>query len=798
MTNPAPPMRVGPDQPQKRQLTEGEVHPYFVRLEAGEYVRIIAEQRGVDLLLRLFAPGGTQPLVEVDSPTGTRGFERVVEIAEVAGDYRVDVIGGEATPAGEYEIRIEERRAATEADHKRVEGERMFLVGDGLRRAGKLKEALARYERALGLWQEAGDQVREADALARIGWMYERLDRWREAVDLWTQAASLYRQAGDETEQASTLNRAGRLLVRLNRSEEALSLLEEAARLFRATSDLDGEASALNNLGNIHDLAGRFQEAVEAYEKASSMWRQLGNRLGLSIAHYGMAQALLHKEDVDGALHEIEESFSLAEHQRTGTGELDFRPSYFAIQQRSWDLYIDILRQLDRLHPNQGFAARSLEAEALAEIQRQLLDTDTLLLVYSLDKERSVLWKVTRSTLISYQLPSREQIETAAELAYDALSHRLRSGPGLQQKVVDDLAALILEPVARALPKFRRLLIVPNGALHRIPFGALPDLGVASREGRQPPLAQGHPIVYLPSASMGATLRQERRSGQLRQRSGPLVAVLADPVFDASDPRVRQSGSPPPSKSAPTLDSLAYVLPDLGIVRLERLPFSREEALAIQELRYRSGDVLPVLGFDANRQVLNDERWRRAPILHFATHALMDDRQSELSGLVFSQVNPDGTPRTDGFLRLQEIAGLDLEADLVVLSACHAGTGKELRGEGLVGLSQGFMSIGVPQLVVSLWKVEGQATKELMRHFYKELFNGYRPPEALQRAQKAMLQQEAWSDPSLWAGFIFIGDFERWPGGGIEVRDTGGIEPVRRADGAGLPPPKIKPKPPKR
>jgi len=273
-------------------------------------------------------------------------------------------------------------------------------------------------------------------------------------------------------------------------------------------------------------------------------------------------------------------------------------------------------------------------------------------------------------------------------------------------------------------------------------------------------VVQGHLIVYLPSASVGATL-QERRTGPLRQRSGPLVAILADPVFDASDPRVRQSGSSPPSKSDPTLGSLAYALPDFGITRLERLPFSREEALAIQELRHRSGDVLSVLDFTANRQVLDDERWRHAPILHFATHALMDDRQPELSGLVFSQVNPDGTPRTDGFLQLQEIAGLDLEADLVVLSACHTALGQNLRGEGLVGLTRGFMYAGASGVVASLWKVDDAITAELMKHFYTNLLqHGMGPSAALRAAQNEIRSRQEWSEPYYWAGFVFQGDYD--------------------------------------
>ena len=148
---------------------------------------------------------------------------------------------------------------------------------------------------------------------------------------------------------------------------------------------------------------------------------------------------------------------------------------------------------------------------------------------------------------------------------------------------------------------------------------------------------------------------------------------------------------------------------------------------------------------------------------------------------------------------MHEIYSLNLNADLVVLSACQTGVGQELRGEGLLGITRGFMSIGVPRLVVSLWKVEDQATAELMSRFYRELYAGQRPPEALQRAQRSMLGDPQWSDPALWAGFIFLGDYER-RGGGIEAADSGGHDSDKRTGTGGMPPPKVrrpKPKPPK-
>ena len=154
-------------------------------------------------------------------------------------------------------------------------------------------------------------------------------------------------------------------------------------------------------------------------------------------------------------------------------------------------------------------------------------------------------------------------------------------------------------------------------------------------------------------------------------------------------------------------------------------------------------------------------------------------------------VDPSGAPR-DGFLRLHEIYNLDLGAGLVVLSACETGAGKEVRGEGLMGLTRGFLAAGVPQLVVSLWKVEDRSTAELMKRFYYQLLEkGLQPAAALRKAQLSMLAEPAWSQPRNWAGFIFLGDFGRRLDGGLET-DPGPVVVVKKA-GSDMPPPKVAP-----
>jgi CHAT domain-containing protein len=164
-------------------------------------------------------------------------------------------------------------------------------------------------------------------------------------------------------------------------------------------------------------------------------------------------------------------------------------------------------------------------------------------------------------------------------------------------------------------------------------------------------------------------------------------------------------------------------------------------------------------GFGASRAAVLGADLRDFRYVHFATHGLVDARYPGLSALVLSQFDEQGRPQ-DGFLRLSDIYNLKLDADLVVLSACNTALGREVRGEGLIGLTQGFMSAGARSLVASLWQVPDSATAELMRQFYTYLLNdGLRPADALRKAQLWSASQRRWSDPYYWGGFVLMGDW---------------------------------------
>lgn len=403
----------------------------------------------------------------------------------------------------------------------------------------------------------------------------------------------------------------------------------------------------------------------------------------------------------------------------------------------------------------------------LAEIQKELLDADTMLLVYALGNQRSFLWAVTSDSFHTFQLPSRAEIAKAARSVYDLLtvSQRLSGLPPAEQQKqfaaaetnyqteAATLSRMLLGPVAARLGN-KRLLIVAPEVLQYLPFAALPEPGDKPVKAA-PPLIANHEIINLPSVSTLAVLRQEKAD---RKPADKAVAVLADPVFSQDDPRIKAANKSQPKTTTVGSLSLTKTLRDFR-GELERLFYSRDEADAIYATA-PAGAIFKALDFQANRAAAINPNLSQYRIVHFATHGLLNAEHPELSGLVLSLVDEKGQPQ-DGFLRLHEIYNLKLNADLVVLSACQTALGKEIKGEGLIGLTRGFMYAGAPRVVASLWKVDDLATAELMKRFYRAMLQEkQRPAAALRSAQLEMMQRRQWQSPFYWAAFTLQGEWK--------------------------------------
>ena len=419
---------------------------------------------------------------------------------------------------------------------------------------------------------------------------------------------------------------------------------------------------------------------------------------------------------------------------------------------------------------------------SLKEIE-QLLDDNTVLLEFGLGRKRSWLWAVTRNDLKTYSLPSGREIESASRKVYELLTSR-RPESGLTeseqikriaaadsslQSEIARLSKMLLDPIAgplRAEWKGKRLLIVGSGALEFLPFAALHNPGERSPQ----PLIASHEIVSLPSASVLSSIRQESAG---RTPAAKTIAVLADPVFETTDPRLRVAGARvganQHSERTPSValsesnseddSALQRSIRSMNRSNLGRLPFSREEANAISAM-VPPALLLKAMDFQATRERATSGELSNYRIIHFATHALLNSRHPELSGLVLSLVDENGQPQ-DGFLRVNELYNMRLPANLVVLSACQTGLGKEIRGEGLIGLTRAFMYAGAQRVVASHWQVDDLATAQLMKEFYRGMLKDQLPPAAaLRAAQLSMMKEKRWGSPYFWAAFSIQGEWK--------------------------------------
>ena len=406
----------------------------------------------------------------------------------------------------------------------------------------------------------------------------------------------------------------------------------------------------------------------------------------------------------------------------------------------------------------------------LKEVQQQVLDDDTLLLQYSVGEKSSYLWAITKDSINSYALPPQAEIKQLALNFFATITNpRKRENIEEVDTTADAISKIILEPVADKFNK-KRLLIVGDGWLQYIPFAALSQPGTTTEGAGYQPLIAKYEIVNLPSATTIANIRNGTKSRQLAPKK---VAIIADPVFSPDDGRVISANSEQLSvisdqtTTASKSETSSRGLPleaqqldrsarDAGI-KWDRLPGTRVEAEAILAI-VPENERTYTFDFDANRERATSEELAQYQIVHFATHGFANSQQPELSGIVMSLVDKNGNWE-NGFLRLNDIFNLNLPAELVVLSACQTALGKNIKGEGLVGLTRGFMYAGAKRVVGSLWLVDDDATAQLMSQFYQGMLKqGLSPVEALRAAQLQMWQQGM--SPYYWAAFTLQGEWQ--------------------------------------
>jgi CHAT domain-containing protein/Tfp pilus assembly protein PilF len=741
---------------------------------------------------------------------------------------------------------------------------------------GEEQRALDYYHHALPILRQVGDRSGEATTLNNIGYVYSSLGQKQKALDCFNQALPIILEVGDRSAEATTLNNIGVAYESLEERQKALEYYGKALRIILEVGNRSLGATTVNNIGHLYYGLGEKQKAREYCNLAASTTREVGDRLGEATA---LSLASAAERDLgrlaDAKAH-IEAALDIIESVRGKLAGSDFRSSFVNSVQSYYTLCVDVLMQMHKKRPSEGFdtaalkasergRARSLldmliesradiregvdsdllereralqsqlaalssrhielyskqgsedeqkaldkqidrldgqyqEVEAairskspryaalaqpepldLKQIQQRVLDGETLLLEYSIGPERSYMWVVGPNSIASHDLPGAPIVELLAKL------FALRTARGGQDQssraapVNEDpeyranalrLSAILLGPAAGSLGN-KRLLIVADGALEYVPFAALPDPSVSGNEDPENPLVPllaKHEIVTAPSAS---AIDVERRELKGREPAPKAVAILADPVFSPSDPRVKAPA--PKTQEQPFLEAripdlrqmlfgrAAKDASDLGLLRggtgFQPLPKTKYEADKIASL-VADGQYKEALNFDASKPTAKATDMTGYRYVHFATHGVINALHPELTGVLLSMVDESGRS-ADGFLTTNEVYNLKLPAEMVVLSACQTALGEQVKGEGLVGLTRGFMYAGAARVVASLWKVDDDATAELMIRFYRSVLKeGMRPAAALRAAQLDMWRQKEYRDPFYWAAFELQGEWK--------------------------------------
>jgi len=656
------------------------------------------------------------------------------------------------------------------------------------RRAGDLPAAMGTYRTSLSLSTKLGNQRYRAYTLVNLGCTFVEVDRPDEARPYLDEALAYFTDTSQEDMsqahalacQARVLRAADELEPARDRFRRALAVVEEIrSRARKIGASLDpsfvwqdyAELAAGVSL-ELYARSGDEALVREAFEiRDLARARGLVERLRVPVSSTETGDPKLHEAlaSARARLNRAGERHRRlaaqgAPPQELKQGDNQITDLKLAVREAE-----EALRQ--REHPPAEAPdpqkAPPLPPAAASSLQAAL-DDETALLTYALGKEESWLFLLHRDSLQAHRLPPRAKIEGVARRYWEALRKPGSYPPPYRpsgQTLLDGqyLSSILLSPVlkgegsaANSPTPLKRLVVVPEGMLAYLPFGVLPLPGSSVSDSEPSSVLGSYELAYLPSAASLGALRSRaisrRATGRTEAASAstfpplPSALALVDAVYGPEDSRVGSQAASVAAASGslePWLPRLSYSHQD-GDILEEILPPSRREVFR---------------GFGAHRERLLSGDLPAANILHLGVHAEVDEDHPELSALFLSRLDPAGNP-IPGALYLHEIAALSLEVDLAVLSGCRTALGRNVRGAALHGLARGFFLAGASRLVVSLWKVDDEATAQLMVHFYRALLQDSLPPAAaLRQAQLQLSAEPRWQAPYYWAGFVLQGEW---------------------------------------
>jgi CHAT domain-containing protein/Flp pilus assembly protein TadD/predicted negative regulator of RcsB-dependent stress response len=619
-----------------------------------------------------------------------------------------------------------------------------------------LKQALVTYEQALALGEKRKDRGNQIGALLGLSALHRERGNQQPAMDYVQRVLRMLEGRSDSRWQGEALTCLGLLHLRFGEIPEAMAAFQKtlaidpnttsphvlweahsglavayvrSKQLDRALEHYQRAIEAIERvragLGGDDDKAGFFQDKVEVYKRQIALLMDLNDgeqkksysAEAFRYAERGRARGFLDllaetkvnpEQNAAPALlqqkQKLQERIShLTEQLIKERSQERARQDQARIDKLKNDLdqadseLAEWLRELRRRNPRYA-ALKYPEPVTLAETQR-ILDDKTILLSYSLAEPESFLFAVTHDGFQAKRLPSGKQLGARVQKLLAAIADKNNPNAEEYRHQAARLSLQLLQPVSKMLAGKRALVIVADGALHRLPFEVLFLPGQTAQGDLRgwPFLIRRFAISYVPSASVLSELQSERAT------AAKGFIAFGDPVYDQSTQGDKASA--------------LRALVGGGQLNLQRLPYSHVEIEGIAQLFAK--DELALFFGDAatEENVKTPERLSHYRMVHFSTHGYLNETRPRFSGLVLSL--PATAPQSanapqseDGVLSAYEIFNLKLKADLVVLSACETGLGKEVKGEGLMSLTRAFMYAGTPSVVVSLWNLNDETSRK--------------------------------------------------------------------------------------
>ena len=769
-------------------ITLGEQHPDVARSylnigniydSIGDYSRAL-EFHQKSLNIKLTTLGEQHPAValsyyNIGSVYNSKGdYVRALEFHQkslnirlnILGEKHTDVaasynnIGGDYYQKGDYDRALVfyqkslDIRLITLGEHHSAIADSYSDIGDVYLAKGNYEHALSNYQKAL---QTNVPGFMDSDSYRNPS-LYNILSEEQLLKTLQSKTRALVQRHQDSGNlrdlQAafSTLQLLTQLTDRMRSGYKA-----EGSKLFLAEKASAIYEQAIHTALDLSHVTGDQQYKTQAFlfaekAKAAVLWEALLDSRAKQFA--AIPDSLLEKERelrIDLAFYDtrIQEE-KLKPEKRDSLLISEFESRFFDLNRR----YEKLIERFERDYPKYYALKYQTRGITIPELQQQL-DEQTSILEYFAGDSAIYIFTISKSQFDVTALPKDTLLESQVEQLRSGITQNHGEGDyQLYTRNAYQLYQKLFQPIEPQL-RGQKILIIPDGVLNNIPFETLLSADVAAAKTIDylalPYLMKKYLISYAYSTNLLAAMTGQPHS------SPPYDYLAFAPVF--------VEGLASESRGLDLLER-NQALDSTRSTDKIYLPASKQEVLGIQELFQKSYGLVTKLSDwlleektrvylekEANEENLKKERLKNYRYLHLATHGFANKNTPDLSGLLLAHKSPE-----DGVLHLPEIYNLDLNADLVVVSACESGTGKLAKGEGLIGLTRGFLYAGARNLLVSLWRVNDWSTADLMLACYTQMMRGKSKAEALRDAKQHLMQSNPdYAKPYYWAPFILIG-----------------------------------------